>query len=288
MNHPFGPKLVFNPDFEKSCFTCDMVGNHLLMDFPAARASQESGIEILDLGDFLKAIDWYFDNYASQASAFKIGRAYQRSLFFADVPRSSVEETFTRLIAPEFMNLKPSAKEILALEDFIVHTFCRKCNETGLPMKFHTGLQEGNANLITHSRAALLANLFVKYPNLRFDIYHISYPYQDELVTLAKNFPNVTVDFCWMWVINPAAGRRALSEMLDAVPVNKIHGFGGDYTFVEGSYGHKMIAVREITRVLCEKVEEGRFSEDYALKVGSMLLRENPMENFKLAAKRAS
>jgi uncharacterized protein len=96
----------------------------------------------------------------------------------------------------------------------------------------------------------------------------------------------VTVDFCWMWVINPAAGRRALADMLDTVPVNKIHGFGGDYSFVEGSYGHKIIAVREITRVLCEKVEEGRFSEEYALKVGKMLLRDNPMENFKLAEKR--
>jgi uncharacterized protein len=285
MHHSFGPHWVANPDYDVHCFICDMVGNSLL-DCMVPQISEETGIEILDLGDYLKAIDWYFEQYAAQSGAFKIHRAYYRPLFFADVPRSHVEETFTRRIAPDYMNLKPSAAEILALEDFIVHYLCRKCNETGLPLKFHSGLFEGNGNLISHGRAELLSNLFVKYPNVRFDIFHISYPYQEELAAIAKMFPNVTVDFCWMWAINPAAGRRALADMLETVPANKIHGFGGDYSFVEGSYGHKIIAVREITRVLCEKVEEGRFSEEHALKVGRMLLRDNPLENFKLAGKR--
>jgi len=56
--------------------------------------------------------------------------------------------------------------------------------------------------------------------------------------------------------------------MLDTVPANKLHGFGGDFLLVEGSYGHAQIARREIARVLCEKVEKGRFSEEYALQVG--------------------
>jgi hypothetical protein len=105
---------------------------------------------------------------------------------------------------------------------------------------------------------------------------------------LVKNFPNVTADFCWMWIINPAAGRRALSEMLDSVPANKIHGFGGDFIFVEGSYGHAQMARREITRVLCEKVEDGRFSEDYAVQVARMLLRDNAIAHFGLDARRAA
>ena len=74
--------------------------------------------------------------------------------------------------------------------------------------------------------------------------------------------------------------------MLDTVPANKILGFGGDYVFVEGVYGHSVIARREIARVLCQKVEEGRFTEDYALALGHMLLRENAVENFDLVEKR--
>ena len=55
---------------------------------------------------------------------------------------------------------------------------------------------------------------------------------------------------------------------------------------MEGSYGHAVIARREIARVLAEKVEEGRFSESYALEVGRMLLRDNALANFGLPARR--
>ena len=32
---------------------------------------------------------------------------------------------------------------------------------------------------------------------------HIAYPYSDELVALAKHYPNVYVDMCWAWSIDP-------------------------------------------------------------------------------------
>ncbi len=281
MNNPFGPQQIFNPDFGADCFICDMTDS--FTHFPIAALSAQSGIDILCLKDYLRVIDFYFERDARCASAFKVGRAYDRTLFWQDEPMSRAETIFNRLLA---FNDWPDRREMQALEDFILHYLCRKCGEYGLRMKFHTGLQEGNGNLLTNSRAALLNNLFLKYPKTGFDIYHISYPYQQELTALAKNFANVTIDFCWMWIINPAAGRRALSDMLDTVPANKIHGFGGDYIFVEGSYAHAVLARRSIARVLCEKVEEGRFSEAYALQVGRMLLRDNPLENFNLLPRR--
>ncbi|MHB9023505.1 MAG: hypothetical protein ACYC7E_04940 [Armatimonadota bacterium] len=281
LNNPFGPRQIFNPDFDPDCFIVDLVDN--FTGFPIASMAQERNADISCLDDYLRVIDGYFADYAHLASALKVGRAYNRTLYWEDVPRSAMESTFNRLLA---FNDRPDARDIQALEDYILHYLCRKCGDYGLRMKFHTGLQEGNGNIITNSRAALMANLFMKYPRTGFDIYHISYPYQEELVTLAKNFSNVTIDFAWMWIINPAAARRALSDMLDAVPANKIHGFGGDYIFVEGSYGHAVITRREIARVLAEKVEEGRFSEEYAARVGEMLLRDNALENFGLNARR--
>jgi predicted TIM-barrel fold metal-dependent hydrolase len=120
---------------------------------------------------------------------------------------------------------------------------------------------------------------------VRFDIYHISYPYQEELVTLVKNFPNVAVDFCWMWIVNPAAGRRALSDFLDAVPANKIHGFGGDFIFIEGSYGHAVMAKDGIARVLAEKVGEGSITEARARQLARWILRDNAIQWFDLKEK---
>jgi hypothetical protein len=243
----------------------------------------ESGIEVSGLSDYLKVIDYYFDNFADEASAFKIGRAYDRSLYFEDVPYADAERIFARLHKPHD---PPAKREITALEDYIVHYCVRTAGEHDLPVKFHTGLQEGNANDIKNSRAALLINLFTRYPRTKFDIYHISWPYTEELIDICKNFPNVWIDFCWAWIFNPPASRRFLADMLETVPLNKIHGFGGDFIFVEGTYGHSVIARREISRVLAEKVEEGRFTEEYAVHAARRLLRENALDHFRVEEKR--
>ncbi len=281
MNNPFGPKLIYNPDYEFDCFIVDMVDAFTTQQVP--EFSRQSGMNTHCLDDYLRVIDFYFERDAACASAFKVGRAYDRPLTWNDVPKSDAERIFNRLLA---QNDLPDKITLRALEDYILHYLCRKCGEYDLRMKFHTGIHEGNGNTIANSRAALMSNLFIKYPDTKFDIYHISYPYQEEVVLIVKAFPNVVADFCWMWVGNPAAGRRALSDMLDIVPANKIMGFGADYIFAEGVYAHAVMARREIARVLCEKVEEGRFTEDHALLVGRMLLRDNPINAFDLDRRR--
>jgi len=100
------------------------------------------------------------------------------------------------------------------------------------------------------------------------------------LAVLAKNFQNVYIDMCWLHIISPYAARQALAEWLDTVPWNKILGFGGDYIFVEGVYGHSVIARENIARVLTEKVEEGSLSEDHAVWLAGKMLRDNAYELF--------
>ena len=251
--------------------------------FDPAGLSKDSGIEIRGLKDYLRVIDWYFDKFADEAAALKIGCAYERTLFFAEVPEDDASRICDRALADRE---SLSQSEFRALQDFIFHHLVRTAGEHDLPVKVHAGLQEGNGNDITNSRAALLINLFMKYPKTKFDIFHISWPYTEELTAICKNFPNVWIDFCWAWIFNPPAARRALSDMLETVPANKIHGFGGDFIFVEGTYGHAVIARREIARVLAEKVEEGRFSEKQAVGIARRLLRENALESFRVEEKR--
>ncbi len=246
-----------------------------------ADMEKDTGIEVCCLDDYLRTIDWYFEQFACEAAAMKIARAYDRSLFFDEVPASEASRVFDRVLVTKDIPIS----ELQPLEDFVVHYCMQKCGEYDLPAKFHTGLQEGNGNDIKNSRAALMTNLFLKYPQTRFDIFHISWPYTEELINICKNFQNVYIDFCWAWIFNPPAARRYLSDMLETVPLNKIHGFGGDFIFVEGSYGHSVIARREISRVLAEKVAEGRFTEDYAVRAAQRMLRDNPMENFRVREK---
>jgi uncharacterized protein len=282
----YGPRPpMWLPEHDRTLFIQDMLSSFLTYDVPGWREGW--GREILCLDDLLGVVEERFATYARQASALKFGVAYSRPLVFEDRARSEVEPLFNRALNAGWeRNVSmPSLEELRAIQDYMVHFALQQCNKHNLTVKFHTGLQEGEGNTIRNSRAALLSNLFFKYPHVRFDIYHISYPYQDELLTLAKNFSNVAIDFCWMWIINPTAGRRALSEFLDAVPANKIHGFGGDFIFVEGTYGHAVMAKENIARVLAEKVSDGDMTVQRALTIGKWLLHDNPVAWFGLQDK---
>ena len=119
--------------------------------------------------------------------------------------------------------------ETKPLQDFIVHKLIQLAVRKNLVIQIHTGLQEGNDNVLTNSDPTLLVNLFSEYKEAKFDIFHGAYPYTGELAALAKNFPNVYVDMCWLHIISPSRAREALTEWLDTVPSNKIFCFGGDY-----------------------------------------------------------
>ena len=287
---------MWSPEYDRSLFVQDLLAPFLRLDmqrlsgmhdYEMEEWHQGWGREILCLDDYLGAIEERFSAYAARASALKIPIAYYRSLSFPDRSRGEIEPLFNQLLNSGWeRNVSlPALEQLRAIQDYLVNFSIRQCARYDLTVKFHTGLQEGNANTIRNSRASLLSNLFFKYPKVRFDIYHISYPYQEELVTLVKNFPNVAVDFCWMWIVNPAAGRRALSDFLDSVPANKIHGFGGDFIFIEGSYGHAVMAKDSIARVLTEKVNEGSMTVERACQIARWILRDNPIRWFGLKDK---
>ena len=117
---------------------------------------------------------------------------------------------------------------------------------------------------------------------MRFDIFHIGLPWYAEAGLLAKYFRNVYVDMAWAHAISPEISRQALRTYIDMVPRNKVLGFGGDYCVVEKVYGHLELARDDITRVLAEKVAEGRLSEARALAWATALLHDNPIEAYKL------
>lgn len=282
MNNPFplGVEMIYRHCAETDCFITDM--HDAFAEFPLVHFPKDTSIEIAGLDDYLRTIDWYFERYGHIASAYKMGHAYWRSLDYGDPKREDVVPLFRRLAVGETL----TGQEKKPIEDFIVHYLCDKCAEYGLRVKFHCGLQAYNGIDIRWARAGLLLPLFLKHPKTNFDIYHIAYPYWEEAVAIVKMFPNVTLDFCWAWNVNQVAARQALSSALECVPLNKLHGYGGDYICLEGTYGTLVAARREIARVLSTKVEEGWCSEADAAHIGEMLLRDNPLANFDLPRRR--
>jgi len=205
-------------------------------------------------------------------------------LRYERVTRAEAEEAFQPVFAtkhyPDWC-----ARPVVtgkAFQDFMFHFILAIANRKRLIMQVHTGIQEGSGNFLSNSNPELLSNLFLEYPEVAFDLFHIGYPYQTVSGVLAKNFPNVYLDMCWAHIVSPNASVQALCEWIDTVPLNKISAFGGDYLFVDGVAGHLHLARADVARALALKVEEGLFDEDKAVQVAGMLLYENPKRLFRL------
>ena len=207
--------------------------------------------------------------------ALKTGLAYDRTLHYERVTANEAAIALERIQLNRFTD-----KETKRLQDYMMYCVAQKAYWHGLPLQIHTGLQEGNGNFIRRSNPALLAELIINNPNTRFDLFHGGYPYGGELASLAKNFPNVYLDMCWLRIISASYSIRYLNEWLDTVPANKIFGFGGDFIFVEGTYGHLIIARENIAKALGARVEDGIINEPDALRLAKMLLHDNPAELF--------
>ena len=212
--------------------------------------------------------------------AVKSTLAYNREIHYAEVAERDAESSLQSLLRA---NRTPPAafrsrveRPFRPLEDHMFHHLIGLAAAHGVPVQIHTGLHAGNGNFIENSKPTHLTNLFFLFPQVQFDLFHMSYPYQGEAAAIAKVFPNVYIDLCWAHIISPSASRRALHEMLDTVPSNKIFGYGGDYRYPELSYAHAKIARRNIARVLTEKVSEGSCSGEEALELGRKLLHDNP------------
>lgn len=239
-----------------------------------------SGASINSVADLKKATEKRFDLELQQGmKAVKVALAYFRDLSFQEVKEADAARDFEALIRqdkkePEGFR-KAFDRPFRQLEDHMFHHVIRLADSHRLPVQIHTGMFAGTGGLVTNSKPTHLINTFLLYPRIQFDIFHISYPYQEELGVLAKSFPNVYADFCWAYVISPLASHRTLSQFLELAPINKILGFGGDFKHPELVYAHAMMARRTIAGVLAEKIESGYWSEDEALEIGRALLFDN-------------
>jgi predicted TIM-barrel fold metal-dependent hydrolase len=205
-------------------------------------------------------------------------------LHYERTTRSEAEEGFNRVFDTKYFPVWHQRPIITtkAFQDYMFHFILDIANNRQLVLQIHTGIQEGNGNLLANSNPEALSNLFIRYPDVEFDIFHIGYPYEHVLTVLAKNFPNVYIDMCWSHIVSPNASIQALIEWVDTVPLNKISAFGGDLLFVDGVYGHQYLARRDVAKALAQKIDEGLFDVEKAGKIAEMLLYDNPKRIFRL------
>jgi len=251
---------------------------------PVNRLAAATGADILSLDDFVAAMNAHIDIFrgTGRMAAFKVGIAYQRDLVVKDPPRTDAERAFNTIRNTKTVRNglqqndgAVNAVEARPLGDYMLHQLLRRASDEDVPVQIHTGYLAGNWGALAGTRAIHLVPLFEKYRRVRFDIFHASWPWVSELGCLAKEFPNVHPDLCWAWTMNPAESRYALSQWLDAVPFNKIFGYGADTGFPWCNVGYSIQARRGISAVLEEKIAQGSFSEETAQEVAAAIMVGN-------------
>jgi uncharacterized protein len=244
-----------------------------------AMTQQRSGLPAGTLAEWHRILDWAFATYGPRAVAVKSTAAYHRRLNFAAVPTDVAAPLFARHVAGETL----SVPERKALEDHLMRECVARAQEYRLPIKLHCGYHAGTGKMPLENvrqNAADLCPLLADFPEARFVLMHIGYPYQDEYIALAKHYPNVWIDLCWAWIVNPGASVRFVKEYLLGAPANKLLTFGGDYTLIELVAGHAEIARRGLGQALSELVEEGWLSVDEALLQVAPLMHGNAHQLF--------
>jgi len=249
---------------------------------------KRTGVRIHTVADLKHACEVHVErNVKEGAVAIKTGLAYFRPLRYERATEAEASEEFKTLFGDSNITwdrsvLWPTWK----LQDHMMHHVLSLAEKHGLPVQVHTGIQAENGNYIYHSEPSQLSNLFMEYREVRFDLFHIGYPYQQTMSALSKIFPNVFIDFSWAHIISPEASIRAMIEYLDAVPANKIFGFGGDYAFIDGVAGHATLARENVAKALAFKVKHGSLDVERACELAKMILRDNAAGFFGLDKKK--
>jgi hypothetical protein len=271
--------LFFRRQTDRSLFRQDLSIVQLLnWPIPMADLERETGVAIDGFGGYGKAIDALFALHGPHAVAVKQQSAYWRAQDFEDVADADAQIAFERTARDAESVSEADRKK---LQDWGFHRCLRRAVDHGLVIKIHTGYKVGNDYMdMNHIRATPLFKVFMQYPRARFDLFHIGYPYEHEVIALAKHFANVYVDMCWAWIIDPVAAAHFLRRFLTAVPASKLFAFGGDSTVAEPVYGHLRIARADIARVLSTMVAAEQLDVAEAKTIAERILRENALEVF--------
>lgn len=203
--------------------------------------------------------------------------AYRRTLLFETHTHAEAQQSYEGWLKGEqrFASLKP-------MQDYIAHAIFRWANEQKLLLQVHTGYQEGNDGYFPDADPSHLIRVILQYPDIRFDLFHMGFPYQSKIGAMGKKFPNVYLNLCWMHILSPIVTQNTLHEWIQQVPLNKIFAFGGDCLFYDGVVGHLELAKRCVANVLTAKVQEGFWVWKEAEKAAQMLFYLNPKKCYQM------
>ena len=253
--------------------------------FDAAALDQETGVQVRDLATLREAMTALFGKYGPGAIAVKSQHAYNRTLQWQERADSDVAP----ILARHLRGATLSTNEKLCLGDWCWARGVELAIKHNLPFKIHTGYYAGNHRMpVDFIKSGNLCGLLKQYPDARFVLMHIAYPYDAEVTALAKHYANVYVDLCWAWSIDPYTSMNFVRRFIHTAPINKLFVFGGDIGWPSAAAAYAKQARQWLTRALQGEVDDGYLTEAQAIQIATRLMQDNQRACFDLEGTRAA
>jgi predicted TIM-barrel fold metal-dependent hydrolase len=273
--------------FAPLLYTSDLAMVHSRSDIH--RLERATNQDIYSLKTYLNAVDSVLERaWQNGFVGIKWHRlAYLRDIRYPLEGTSGAERCLNRILRRPARggigsDVPVGFEEMCPFQNYVQHYLVQKAIELNWPVQIHTGIQGGSHGAqISHTNPTHLVDLFLQYPQARFDLLHASYPYMRELTALVKLFPNVYINTSWFDLLSPWAARAYLREWISSVPFNKIL-LGGDQFNVLLVCAYAEMLRDHLAEVLTAEVDAKNLSEDQALDIASHLMRHNAWEYFDL------
>lgn len=247
-------------------------------DFSPDEVEKATGVTIRELDHLREAMAVIFTREAPTAIAVKTQHAYNRTLAWQERGNDDAAALLQKRLGGEDL----TTAERNALGDWCLARGVELATEHDLPIKIHCGYYAGNYRLpLDWINAANLNPLLKRYEEARFVLMHLSYPFTEELVAMAKQFPNLWIDCCWAWGINPVASSQFLHHFLAAVPYTKLFAFGGDVGLPRMAAAYSVQARNRIASTLEAWVDAGNGSEADAIEIAEAIMQRNQTAVFR-------
>lgn len=276
------------PRFDARLFAGTLRLDDLLTDISPSsldRLAEVTGMTTGDLGSFERALGEATTSFAkSGGCAVTAGMPTDEEFGGAD--RATAEKLFAKVRKGEPLELAERIALHSATLDFCVGL----ARDLHLPVQLLLGVRRplpGNAAIpvLRRDLSVRFAGLFNNFPNVSFDLLLSSVAHSQELIAVAKNYPNVSLAGHWWYAFSPPYIRSMLIERLLALPAVKLHAFFSDAYNVEWSTGKLALLRRELAWVLAELIVSGYLTESQAPEIARLLLFENPTRFYGLETK---
>ncbi len=219
-----------------------------------------------------------FEEYLSQVRhviAQKIRNERVRSLKLAIAYERDLEFRWFDFEKARTAYEKSGEHPSVYFQDYMVDFLCQTAMQFDIPFQIHTGLGK-----MERSRALGLRELIDRNPSTKFDLFHGSYPWTDDILGLAHKYRNVYVDMCWLPLISTKRAEDFLEEALEVVDARRVI-WGCDTWTAEESYGAVMAMKAVLYRVFEKKLSQGYFDMECAKRLARNILSANANEIFR-------